>query len=77
MPLQNSRVPMAADARKDRIIEIARGLDVGETIEEEAWEIKRIGDYDATAWIDDESEPRMLNLFKDHPNQLKLKIESK
>lgn len=57
---------------KDRLIEIARDLDVGETIEEEAWEIKRIGVYDASAWIDDESEPRMLNLFKDHPNQLKL-----
>ena len=57
---------------KDRLIEIARSLDVGETIEEEAWEIKRLGDYDATAWIDDEENPRTLNLFKDHPNQLKL-----
>ena len=57
---------------KDRLIEIARSLDVGETIEEEAWEIKRLGDYDASAWIDDESEPRMLNLFKDHPDQIKL-----
>ena len=61
---------------KDRLIEIARGLDVGETIEEEAWEIKRIGEYDATAWMNDEENPRTINLFKDHPNQLKLKIES-
>jgi len=59
---------------KDRVIDIARDLAVGESIIEGSWEISRITDVEATAHFDCEDEPRMLYVFRDHPNQMKLTL---
>lgn len=55
---------------KDRLEVIARGLSVGETITEGSWEISKITSLEGVAHHDCEDEPRMLSLYRDHPNQI-------
>ena len=62
---------------KNRLTDEARSLSIGEKVELESWEISRVSDYHATAWVNDETDPRELNLFKDHPKQILMPFVTK
>lgn len=62
---------------KERLIDIARGLAEGESVIDGAWEISKISSYEATAHHECEDSPRVINTYRDHPNQILIELNLK